>query len=730
MKTSLIAIALSLQTGLLFSQEKTDTIRNIELPAAVIKTDKSNLLSEKNKSKLTGLLIQKNNSTQDLPYLLNNISSVVIASDAGTGTGYTGIRIRGADLTRMNVTMNGVPINDAESQATYFVDMPDILSSTKEIEINKGVGNSKNGSGSFGASIAVNNLDVDNVKSSFQFQTNYGSFNTLKTMMKVSTGLLNEKFIATLRLSNVQSDGYIQRSSSDLNGMQLTSKYVLRKNTQLVFNYLNGKEKTGQAWNGVPQDSLETNRTYNELGLKSDGTFYKNQTDNYGQQYYQLFFDTKLNLNFSFGTTLFYTKGKGYYEEYKTDQSYADYYLPDFIKGNDTVAQTDLVRQLWLDNDFYGGRVYANYFSKKLDAGLYLNYNEYKGRHYGEIIWAQYNIDNGYQWYHLNALKKEMNAYGMFDYRFAKGLSLFGDMQVRNVNYTIHGFRKNPAVNHDLNYLFFNPKIKLTYQTEKQIISLLAGIAQKEPNREDYESGILFLPKPEKLFNTELNYSRLINKQITLYATAFLMSYKDQLVLTGKLNDVGAYTRSNVDKSYRAGLELEANWKPECKLVELKGNIALSQNKIKSFSEYIDDYDNGGQLENKYSNTDISFSPALISSAQISIYPLRNMNQSSFKNVSIDMNGKYVGEQYLDNTGNKKRMMKSYFTSDLLCTLPFALKHNTTLHLKGGLYNVFNKQYEANGYTYSYFYNNALTTQNYYYPQAGRRWMLGIGIAF
>lgn len=731
MKKIYLILLVCLPATKLFSQVKkegNDTLRNIELPEAVIKTGKANLLSEKNKLTITTQQIRKQNGAEDLPYLLNGISSVVISSDAGTGTGYTGIRIRGADLTRINVTMNGVPVNDAESQATYFVDMPDILSSTKEIQINKGVGSSKNGVGSFGASIAVNNLDVDHTKPLFLFQTEYSSFHTLKHVVKASTGLINEKFITTVRLSSLQSDGYIQRSSSDLKGMQLTSKYVFNKSTQLVFNYLNGVQKTGQAWNGVPQDSLATNRTFNELGLKSDGTYYKNQTDNYGQTYYQLFFDTKINAHVAVGSTLFLTNGRGYYEEYKTAQSFADYNLPNDIQGNDTITQTDLIRQLWLDNAFYGGRLYATYVSKKLDAGLYLNYNQYEGHHHGDVIWAQDTVPDHYRWYALTATKKDLNAYGMADYRFGQYGSFFADMQVRSVNYVIHGFRKNPGIKQDLRYLFFNPKAKISWQSRKQLLSLLVGIAQKEPNREDVEAGIAFLPKPEKMFNAELNYSIRCWNILDLHATAFLMNYTDQLVLTGKINDVGAYTRSNVPKSYRAGIELEANLRLPSKLIEAKANVALSRNKIKQFVEYIDDYDNGGQMMHSYANTDISFSPSLISAAQVSVYPFRKHQKSCIQYVSIDILEKYVGEQYLDNTTNRSRMLKSYMTSDVICHWPLSVKSHTVLNFKAGINNLFNKRYEANGYTYSYQYDSTLTTQNYYYPQAGRRWMVGIGI--
>lgn len=735
MKIYLWTLAICLQTELIIAQEKnppSDTLRNIELPAAVIKDTRRPLLNDK----ASGIMQLKNpasfasrqHSMQDLPYLLNQTASVVVSSDAGTGTGYTGIRIRGADLTRINVTMNGIPVNDAESQATYFVDMPDIFSSTKEIIINKGAGTSSNGVGNFGASIGINNLDLDEINPACSFRMNYGSFNTFKAMTKASTGLINSKFITTVRLSSILSDGYIQRSAANLKGLQLSSKYLFNKSTQLVFNYMKGKERTGQAWNGVSQDSLSTNRTFNELGLKSDGTFYNNQTDNYGQDYYQLFFDKKLNSHLSFGTTLFYTKGKGYYEEYKMQQAYSNYQLSDVIIGSDTIRNTDLIRQLWLDNDFYGGRVYLNYLSNKTDAGIYLNYNEYKGRHHGDIIWSQYAIPDHYRWYSLTAKKKDFNTYAMLDHRFTEKISVMADAQIRSVNYVINGFRNNPDIQHDLNYFFFNPKVKASYKTAKQILSIVAGIAQKEPNREDVEAGSLFLPKPEKLMNVELNYARLFGPRLVMYTTAFYMKYKDQLVPTGRINDVGAYTRSNVPDSYRAGIEIEAKWRPSFKIIQAGFSIALSQNKMKAFTEFVDDYDLGGQRYKTYQNTDIAFSPSLIASGQLSIFPFRTMSKHILENVAIDLTANYVGKQFLDNTGNQNRMLKAYFISDLMCTLPVELKKYGSVELKAGLYNLFNKKYESNGYTFSYILSQTLITQNYYFPQAGRRWVLGIGI--
>ncbi len=725
-----LPMMLTLISTSVFAQNNKDTLRSIELPATVIKEYKQNLKDEAVTKKVDPKLMQRLNQASDLPYVLNAMSNVVVTSDAGTGTGYTGIRVRGADLTRINVTMNGVPVNDPESQATYFVDMPDLLSSTQAIELTKGVGNSTNGNASFGAAIAIHNLDVQDLKAHASYRIDYGTFNSMKNTVRLTTGLINQHLIATFRASSISSDGYIDRSASALKALQGTFKYIVNPNTQLVFNYVKGKEKTGQAWDGVPQDSLATNRQLNYLGIRSDGTYYENQTDNYQQDYYQFFADHHINNHFTIGSTLFYTKGKGYYEEYWTEQKFSDYGLPNFIRGNDTMESTDLARQIWLDNDFYGGRLYLNYFSKKIDAGLYLNYNEYKGKHFGDIIWADYGVPNGYQWYHLTAQKNDANIYGMLDYKLSAKLNLFADLQYRQVHYTLNGFRHHPAIRHDLMYHFFNPKLKLTYTSNKTISSLLVGIAQKEPNRDDIEASASSVPKPEKLFDVEWNEVYSPNRHWALYATAFLMYYQDQLVLTGKLNDVGAYTRTNIPESYRTGIELEAAWKPACRYVEVKGNIALSENKITQFDEYLDDYDNGGQVKNSYTKTDISFSPNVVASATVSVFPMKGKWNRKTENLSIDILPKYVGKQYLDNTQNPDRILKSYFVNDVMIHCPLPLQSGAKLILRTGIYNVFNHLYESNGASYSYFVNQKAQAANYYYPQAGRRWMLGIGVEF
>lgn len=710
------------------AQVSVDSFKNIELPAAMIKDRVAK--DEQATRKIDKQTLERLNQGQDLPFLLNSLSSVVVNSDAGAGTGYTGIRIRGTDLSRINVTMNGVPVNDPESQFTFFVNTPDLLSSAQDLQISKGVGSSKNGNASFGGAITINTMDVQQSEPSFSYMMDAGSFRTLKNTLKASTGLLNDKFIATIRLSSIQSDGYIERSASDLKAAQVTAKYLLSPSTQLSFNYLRGRERTGQAWNGVPQDSLTTNRRYNELGMRNDGTFYDNQTDNYGQDYYQFFVDHSIDKHFSVGSTLFYTRGKGYYEEYRTDQRFSRYGRPDFVAGTDTIRRVDLIRQLWLDNHFYGGRLYLNYVSKKVDAGIYFNYNQYDAKHYGDVIWAQYGFPDKYRWYNLDAFKNDFNVYSMADFKLTDQVRWLVDLQYRHVNYTLNGFRNNPDIRHDLQFNFFNPKSKLSIKGDKHQANWILGIAQKEPNRDDIEASVNNLPVPEKLYNTELNYVYSPNKHWRFFSTLFLMYYQDQLVLTGKINDVGAYTRSNIPESYRVGLELESQWKQPQGKAELALNLALSRNKVLNFVEYIDDYDNGGQLQVNYRESDISFSPSVVAGGRISIFPWRANRMSRVQLLSFDILPKYVSRQYLDNTSNKSRSIAPYTFTDVVAQYPIAMGSKATLTLRAGAYNVFNALYSSNGYTFSYLYEGTLTTQNYFFPQAGLRWMLGAGISW
>ncbi len=737
MKTVLVLSSLILLNAIVYAQEDS-TFRNIELPAAVIQANNPTeetqvkggevVLKKKN--------IQKLNTAVDVPYIIQQTPATVVGSDAGTGVGYTNIRIRGTDITRINVNMNGIPINDAEGQGVFFVNFPDILGSANSISIERGIGNSRAGYGSFGGAISINNIDINYKEPHFNFMADYGSFNTLKNSIKASTGMLNNRFITTVRLSHIVSDGFIDRSAAQLRSAQITSKFYFSPDATLTFNYLTGQEKTQQAWNGVLESNLDSARTYNELGMKADGSFYDNQTDNYQQDYYQLFFDKKIrNINkqggvIGFGAATYFTKGKGYYEEYKLEQEYAAYGLPVYIKGTDTTKNTDLIRQLWLDNDYLGFRAYVNYISPKIQGGLYFNSSNYYGKHFGEIIWATAGVENDFRWYDLDARKSDNNIYGMFSYKLRDDIQLFADLQYRSVRYEVNGFRQFPNIQQDLRWNFVNPKVEFRYAPSKKTsLSIFLAQSTKEPNRDDFEANATEIPRPERLTDYEFNWHQQIYKKLKLHTTLYYMDYKDQLVLTGKINDVGAYARTNIGQSYRTGLEIVAMYQPNNHVI-LQGNVNVSKNKINAFSAYVDDYDNGGQIRIDYSNRDISFSPNIIAGGQLSFYPWRHSKSRAFRESSIDILPKFVGRQYLDNTQNINRSIKPFSTTDILVNIEIESNHRAKYKIRAGLMNILNEQYESNGYTYSFVSGSELQTFNYFYPQAGRRWSFGFGLEF
>jgi len=720
MKRIAILIIAAIVGNAVFGQTKDSTKRDsfLLLEPVELKAIRAGENSPFTKTNLTKKQIEKVNLGQDLPFILNQTPSVVVSSDAGNGVGYTGIRIRGSDASRINVTLNGVPFNDAESQGTFFVDLPDISSSIGSIQVQRGVGTSSNGAGAFGASINISTNEV-NLKPYAEFNNSYGSFNTWKNTIKVGSGLVGDHFTMDLRLSKISSDGYIDRASSDLRSFYFSTAYLGKKNS-LRFNMISGKEKTYQAWNGVSEADLKTNRTINYAGMEKPGDPYDNETDNYKQDHYQLFFNQDLTSSLKFSAGLFYIKGKGYYEQYKSDEAYADYGLPEPVYGTDTITNTDLVRQLWLDNDFYGSIFSLQYKTDNSQFTLGGGWNRYEGNHYGDVVWAEKGLALPARWYDLDANKNDLTLYFKQQTKISSLVSVFYDLQYRGVKYDLYGFRNNPDIIINNTYNFFNPKAGLSFQKNEWSGYLSYSLGQKEPNREDFEAGLDQQPKPEKLNDLELGIEKR-NDKYNVGLTAYYMHYKDQLVLTGKINDVGAYTRTNIPKSYRAGLELVASLKITSWL-NAAGNFSLSKNKVIDFTEYIDDYDNGGQQINQYSKTDIAFSPNMIGGATINFIPL--------KNAELSLISKYVGKQYLDNTQNESRKLNAYYTQDARFIYTISKKCLKELNIILQANNVFDKKYEPNGYTFSYYYGGSLTTENYYFPMAGRNFMAGVNLKF
>lgn len=670
------------------------------------------------KTNLSKKEIAKSNLGQDIPFLLNQTPSVVINSDAGNGIGYTGIRIRGTDATRINVTLNGIPYNDSESQGTFFVDLPDFSSSTGSIQVQRGVGTSSNGAGAFGASINFSTNEL-NKEGYTELNNSFGSFNSWKNTLKFGTGLKNG-FVTDIRLSRISSDGFIDRASSNLRSFYFSSAYIGKK-ASLRLNVFSGKEKTYQAWYGISEADLKSgNRTINYAGTEKAGTPHENETDNYTQTHYQLFYNQTIGKRLTFNTAVFLTKGKGYYEQYKADEDYAKYGMTYPVNGADTIFNSDFIRQLWLDNNFYGNIFSLHYKDGKTQATLGGGITRYDGNHFGKVPWASNGLTGIDTWYNLDALKTDFTIYLKEQTQFANKWSLFYDLQFRHVKYNIGGFRDNPSLKTNNRYNFFNPKAGISYTNKGWKGYLSYSIANKEPNRDDFEAGTNQQPKAERLNDIELGIEKITN-QFNWAATLYFMNYKNQLVLTGKINDVGAYTRTNIARSYRAGIELQGGIKFNTWLNAI-ANITFSRNKISDFTEYIDDYDNGTQKINTYSLSDIAYSPAIVGASTLNILP--------FKNTELSFLSKYVGKQFLDNTSNKSRMLNAFFVQDVRAIHTIKMKWLKEVNLIGQVNNILNRKYEPNGYTYSYIWGGATVTENYYFPMAGINFMIGLNIRF
>jgi iron complex outermembrane recepter protein len=718
MKQIFIAVVFILASKINYAQVTKDSIKikkEVEVQVTAIRASAKAPFS---KTTISRTDLEAINLGQDLPFLLNQTPSVLVNSDAGNGIGYTGIRIRGTDATRINFTVNGVPYNDPESQGVFLVNMPDLASSINSIQIQRGVGSSSNGAGAFGATLSIS-TNQQNELPTLEFNNSYGSFNTIKNTLKFSTGLKNKMYFDG-RLSNVQSDGYIDRASSKMQSAMGVIGYKSNK-TDIKFNVITGKEKTYQSWNGVEESVMATNRTYNSAGTEKQDEPYDNETDNYWQTQYQLIWNQKIKPNLNFSTVSFLTKGKGYYEQYKADAKYSNYGLPNYSQNNVVINKTDLVRQLWLKSNYYGQTFALVYNKKNNELTIGGMVSKYDGNHYGQIVWAKQGIAKNYKWYDLDATKKDNNLYIKWQSDFDEKFTFYSDVQYRNVQYIINGFRNNPMLHISNNYNFLNPKIGLNYWDKlsnwKGSISIAK--ATKEPNRDDFEANTNQLPKPEQLQDVEINVEKKWNAKLQTSTTLYYMNYKNQLILTGKINDVGAYTRENVANSYRAGIELSITYSFSEKW-KLTGNCTFSQNKINSFKEYIDNYDNGTQQFVEHNNTAIAYSPNTIAATTIT-YAAR-------QNFTIQLMNKYVSKQYLNNIQNKLQQLNNYFLQDALLTYTPKIKQFKDCKLIGQINNVFNKKYTSNGYSFSYIYGGGLQLENYYFPQAGINYMVGVNI--
>ena len=674
--------------------------------------------------------IEANNHGVDLPILLDQATSIVTTSDAGAGVGYTGIRVRGTDATRVNITINGIPFNDAESHGVFWVNMPDLSSSTSDIQIQRGVGSSTTGASSFGATVNLSTLgNASSIKPFGEISNSFGSFNTIKNTVRFGSGLMDGKWNFEGRLSNIQSDGFIDRANADLKSYYLSGSY-LGEHTSIQALVFSGHEKTYQAWYGAPirllNSGVDSSQTYNPYD-------YDNEIDNYQQTHYQLHITNKAIKKLKLNTSFHYTRGAGYFEQYVGTEhnsvmyngDYAwgknllSYYnLDDVIISGDTISQTNLIRRRWLDNHFYGLVFSADYTANKFNLILGGGANQYLGGHFGEVIWAQYASDGPirHRYYDNDATKNDVNFYGKLNYDLNKDFNAYLDLQYRFVSYEFTGLNNDRSpLDQTANLNFFNPKAGVNYRfNSSNNLYGFIGVGNKEPNRDDFtESSPESRPQHEQLVDVEFGH-RYTSEKFNISTNFYHMQYKNQLILTGELNDVGSAVRVNIPESYRRGVELTGSALIHKKL-QFKFNCTLSENKITTFNEFVESWDSDTLIEVNHQNTDIAFSPSIIGGGQFIFTPFSHKKHGKLQLAFIT---KYVGDQFIDNTSNENAKLDDYIVHDFRLTY---LKKSTLfkeIEFSAWLRNLANQHYISNAWVYRFKYSgNAVDPNDWSYSE-------------
>jgi iron complex outermembrane receptor protein len=672
--------------------------------------------------------VQKLVDARNIGSMIEFTPSVVTTSDAGTGIGNIGYRIRGTDETRINVTINNVPLNDPESQGAWFVNLPDFGSSVDNIQIQRGVGTSTNGSGAFGGSINFQTTKLNN-KAYAEINEFVGSYNTFKHNLNFGTGLIADKFAFDGRISKITSDGYIDRGYADLNSSYFSGAYYGKK-TMIKALALLGSQETYQTWDGIPSQILDTNRTWNGIGMYKDSEgntkFYDNETDNYKQNHFHILISHDINTQLNINSTIFYTRGIGYYEQYKQNRKYSEYGFENQIVGRDTIKRTDFIRRKYLDNNYYGANIALTYQSQKIPLQIVygVSGSQFDNDHYGDVIWMKIagDIDNNTRFYEGNGLKTEASTFLKTNYMPTKELNLWLDLQGRFVNYKIDGINdKLLDITQEHNWNFFNPKAGISYNiNSSNTIFTSFAVAQREPTRTNLvDAPYGETPTSEMLYDYEIGHQLRLNK-FSLQSNLYYMDYKNQLVLTGEINNTGAAIMTNVDKSYRTGIEIVGQYKP-IKNLAWNFNFTLSRNKIENFVEYVDDWDTGIQRVTELGTTDLAFSPEIIASHSLEYYIT--------KQLSVSYIQKYVGKQYIDNTSNEDHKLNPYFLNNIQVRYGISKNWLKNASLVFMANNIFNYKYETNAWIYRYYSGNEHKFEDGYFPQAGRNFMLGISLA-
>ncbi len=730
-----------------------DSVRVINLQAVEILSTRATQRTPVAFTDLKKEQISKQNFGLDIPFLLTSTPSVLVTSDAGAGVGYTSIRVRGTDTSRINVTTNGIPMNDAESHSIYWVNTPDFASSLEDMQIQRGAGTSTNGSGAFGASINMRTQGIPS-QTYGEVSGSYGSFNTHKETIKVGSGLIGGRWAFDARLSNIQSDGYRDRASADLKSYFAQAGYYGDR-TSVKFITFGGHEETYHAWDGISKEMLTTDRTYNPNGkIKGDNKdegkvigFYNNQIDDYRQTHYQLLFNHTFSPKWNVNAALHYTDGFGFYEEYKNGRTLVEYGLASYTADEITYTQSNLVRKKIVDSGFGGGVFSLNYKNDRLDASLGGGLNRYENDHYGQVIWVKNYIgqlDPEHEYYRNTGAKTDGNIYAKANYQITNGLSAYADLQYRYISYSIDGtndkwdWTADPAHTQNLaideNFSFFNPKAGLFWQINAHHSAYGSfAVAQKEPTRNNYTDGLFSEhPRPEKLFDYELGYTYR-NRWFTAGVNLYYMDYTDQLVLNGRLNDIGEPMAENVKDSYRMGAEVSLGARIT-RWLRWDVNGTWSKNRIKDYKGYVSDYNDKWkemwtQTAIDMGDTPISFSPSFMANSLISV---------NYRGFDASFQSQYVDRQYLDNFGQKENSIDAYFVSHLNVAYTFKALYTKGITLGVSVYNLFNAKYETNGYSQTAaVYKDGDKSNKYvlahdprYYPMAGTNVLAHVTIRF
>lgn len=739
MKKEFLFVAGSLLASLTVSGETLpDSLKQIKLEEVVVSSIRAGSNTPIAYSNLNASQIKKTNTARNIPFVLQTLPSVVAYSEDGLGVGNTSLRIRGTDATRINVTLNGMPLNNPESQEVYWVNIPDISNSLQSIQLQRGVGTSTNGSASFGASLSLKTSGAQ-LKPYAEGSVGLGSYNTFIGTVAAGTGIMKSGLSVDARYSRVSGDGYIRNGKVDHKSAYVALSYYT--DTELIkLSYINGIQHTGITWEGISPEKMEEDRRYNSAGKYLDDNgktqFYDNETDNYYSDIIQLVRTKQINENFTFNTSVSYNRGHGYYENYKVDQKFGSKFgLPNQIIDGKEYKKSDVIRRKGLANDLYVANGSLTYTGKKVNITGGGMYSAFYGNHNGKLLWVKYNqnIDENHEWYYNTADKKEFSTFAKAEYTPIENLSIFGDIQYRYIDYRMRGMDDDMIdITNKKYYSFINPKAGISYRFSAGEVYGSFSVANREPLRTDIKESVKGggdrAIKPERMFDYEFGY-RFASESASFNANFYYMDYKDQMVQTGKLNDVGYKLMENVPNSYRAGIELIGAYK-FTQWLRADANLTLSKNKIKNYTAYYDIYNNptdyiptGKQTSEFMKKTNISFSPEVVGSGILTFTPL--------KDAEIALVGKFVGEQYYDNTSNKENQLDNYFVTNIVAGYNWKVKSISEINFQIFVNNVFDKEYIANASTYTdHFDDGTKATYRRFFPQAKRNFMIKLGVKF